>query len=301
MKKKFDKYFRSIHSVNLMMFVHAILFPYHKLRGVTNVLKAMFGEDNLELSVKSVKEAAIRNRYNVIEEYLRKEEQAYQRALMSEETTQEEKTETQRKLTDLRKKMMDEEANKVIELAELAKDKNRQIADTILDVAGSISDVFGGLADAISAHTEAMVKAGKMTDDEAQKQFDKVKRLQMAQAYLSTISGAIGAYMGASSTIPPPMGQIVGAAAAAAVMANGAAQIEALRHTDPNNSSASLKSISVTPTYEAYRPDTVRTVTGEGEELKLRNAMKGMNLWVSVTDIDNAQKGHQVRVAESKF
>lgn len=246
-------------------------------------------------------EAAIRNRYNVIEEYLRKEEQAYQRALMSEETTQEEKTETQRKLTDLRKKMMDEEANKVIELAELAKDKNRQIADTILDVAGSISDVFGGLADAISAHTEYLVKSGKITDKEAQKQFDKTKRLQMAQAYLSTISGAIGAYMGASSTIPPPMGQIVGAAAAAAVMANGAAQIEALRHTDPNNSSASLKSISVTPTYEAYRPETVMTVTGEGEELKLRNAMKQMNMWVSVTDINNAQKDRSVRVAESKF
>lgn len=248
-------------------------------------------------------EAAIRNRYNVIEEYLRKEEQAYQRALISEETTQEEKTETQRKLTDLRKKMMDEEANKVIELAELAKDKNRQIADTILDVAGSISDVFGGLADAISAHTEAMLKEGKITDKEAQKEFKRVKNLQLAQAYISMISGAIGAYMQASQTIPPPYGQIVGAAAAAGVMATGAAQIEQIRHTEPgsNSTSSSFNNVAVTPTYEAYRPDTVRTVTGEGEELKLRNAMKGMNLWVSVTDIDNAQKGRQVRVSESKF
>ena len=248
-------------------------------------------------------EAAIRNRYNVIEEYLRKEEQAYQRALMSEETTQEEKTETQRKLTDLRKKMMDEEANKVIELAELAKDKNRQIADTILDVAGSISDVFGGLADAISAHTEAMLKEGKITDKEAEKEFKRVKNLQLAQAYISMISGAIGAYMQASQTIPPPYGQIVGAAAAAGVMATGAAQIEQIRHTEPgsNSTSSSFNNVAVTPTYEAYRPDTVRTVTGEGEELKLRNAMKSANFWVAVSDIDNAQKGRQVRVAESKF
>lgn len=246
-------------------------------------------------------ENAIVERYRKTMDVMLQEEAVYKKVLKSEEASDAEKTAATQKLSKLRQRMMDQEEEKVIELAELTKDKNREVADAMLDVAGSIGDVFGSLADAISAHTQAMIDAGKMTDEQAQKEFKKVKDLQIAQATISMISGAIGAFMQASQTIPPPIGQIVGGAAAAAVLATGAAQIEQIRHTKPGSSSSSVKNVSVTPTYERYQAPTVQNVNGLDDELKLRNALEQARIWVSVSDIDSAQKGRRVKVAESKF
>ena len=58
------------------------------------------------------------------------------------------------------------------------------------------------------------------TDEEnAEKNANKIKALRIAAATVDTISGAIGAFMQASETIPPPYGQIVGALEAATITA----------------------------------------------------------------------------------
>lgn len=76
---------------------------------------------------------------------------------------------------------------------------------------GVFVGVFGDLADA--------------QDKSTQDGFKRYKEFAIAQATISTISGAIGAFSQAAAAFPPPYGEIAGAVAAAAVTAAGFARI----------------------------------------------------------------------------
>ncbi|KAL3632366.1 hypothetical protein CASFOL_025350 [Castilleja foliolosa] len=65
MKKKFDKYFGDFKKLNLLLFVAALLDPQHKMRGVTSVLKGLFGEREVHTMVNAVKDFA----FNLFDKY----------------------------------------------------------------------------------------------------------------------------------------------------------------------------------------------------------------------------------------
>ena len=50
-----------------------------------------------------------------------------------------------------------------------------------------------------------------------------------------------------------------------------------------------------------FNPQLTQNATGQQETEDLANAIGKQNIWVSVTDIDNAQKQGRVRVSESSF
>lgn len=159
---------------------------------------------------------------------------------------------------------------------------------------GAISGVLDGLADAMEAN-----------GDESAAAQERIKNMRIAAATIDTIGGAIGAFMQATQTIPPPWGQIVGAVQAAAVVATGIAQINKIRQTDVSGKSSSSGSVSAPAAVQAPTVRTeyqqVRNITGASEEERLNRMAGEQRVYVLESDIEAAQDRRRVRVRESTF
>lgn len=101
-----------------------------------------------------------------------------------------------------------ESVDRAIEQQKRAAEIEAQLLKTRLTVA---EETFGSIASAIKEFGGEGTTAYKV--------------FATAQAVMSTAIGAIGAFTQASAAFPPPFGQIIGAVAAGAVVAFGAAQI----------------------------------------------------------------------------
>jgi len=174
------------------------------------------------------------------------------------------------------------------------------------DLAGHINSITESTADmweeSLRKQKEDSEAAGKY-DEKKRKQLEDqykwIQGLRIATATIDTIQGAIAAYMGYQE-LGQPWGGILGATAAAAVIASGAAEIQKIANTNPYNQ-ASLDSSAAYPTVTPYVPQYTANMTGLQETEQLANALGKTNIWVSVKDINSAQKENEVKVAESRF
>ena len=165
--------------------------------------------------------------------------------------------------------------------------------DLLKGVASATSDILGSIADLYEDDGE-----------NSEKNANKIKNLRIAAATIDTISGAIGAFMQASQTIPPPYGQIVGAAAAAAVTESGIAQIAKLKSTKVSGSAS-----SDTPSTPAVAPaptlttevSNVRSVTSASEESRLNQMAREQRVYILASDIEASQNQIKTQVSESSF
>jgi hypothetical protein len=139
-------------------------------------------------------------------------------------------------------------------------------------------------------------------EESAEKNADKIKALRISEATINTISGAIGAYMSAVSTLPPPYGIIVGAAQAATVTAAGIAQIAQMRKTKVGSSGAvsTPSAVVSAPSVETNVP-SVRSVTSATEEERLNQMAKDQRVYIVSSDIEAALDDNKTRVEESSF
>lgn len=144
-------------------------------------------------------------------------------------------------------------------------------------------------------------KVRRYTDEDI---FNATKDRRISLGWLETIQGSLAAFMGYQE-YPQPYGALLGAAAAAATFAAGVAQIEAIKATQfdsaGNNVSNPTAVINATPRLADYSPDTIQNLTGASETQNLANALQQTPIYVSVTDINNAQAKVTDRNNESSF
>ena len=55
----------------------------------------------------------------------------------------------------------------------------------------SVSNVMGTVSDIMQANIEEKVKRGEISEEEAEKEFENVKKLQIAEAIINTLTGAL--------------------------------------------------------------------------------------------------------------
>ena len=175
-----------------------------------------------------------------------------------------------------------------------AEEKAKAQKDILKGVASATSGILGSIADMYEEDEE-----------NSEKNADKIKGLRIAAATIDTLSGAIGAFMQASETIPPPYGQIVGAISAAAVTAAGIAEIAKIKSTKVNGSSGS----AATPTSPAVASAptlttevaNVRSLTSASEEDRLNQMASDQRVYIVASDIEASQNQIKTQVAESSF
>lgn len=176
--------------------------------------------------------------------------------------------------------------------AERRKATTQDMLNTMQGLASGTSSILSSIADMYEEDAENSEEAAK-----------KVKALRIASATIETISGAIGAFMQASSTIPPPAGQIVGAVQAAAVIATGLAQIQKIRNTEIDKDSDTGGSISASVDAPALTPQVneVRNITSASEEDRLNRMASDQRVYILSSDIEASQRQRQVQVKETTF
>lgn len=245
----------------------------------------------------------LENRYALQAEYLQREIDLYKNAIATKNLTDEERINLVNGITALEIQQKDLLAQKTIESNYLMIDSYENMTTSIMGIAGALTDVLSSVSDVIMENADAQLKAGKITEEEYNRQFKKSKAIQIATATINTIAGALGAFMGITKDTGG-WGIALAIAQATAVFTAGMAQIQKIKNTQPNNSSGGSNGryaeVTATPTSD-FKPTYTQNITGQQETEYLANALSKTPIWVSVKDIDNAQNAGRVRVAESSF
>lgn len=169
--------------------------------------------------------------------------------------------------------------------------KSKAKIQTYQSVATSMSSILG-----------AMASIYESDERNATKNVSKIKALKVAEATINTINGAIGAYMQACATLPPPFGQITGAASAAAITAAGIAQVAQIKNTQISSTGA-ISSVPAAITAPTMQMDlqNVHTITSASEEDRLNRLAEDQRVILVMSDLEERQNDKRVQVEESSF
>lgn len=152
------------------------------------------------------------------------------------------------------------------------------------------ADIFGALADMMESGTD-------VTEGEAR----KAKNLRIASATIDMFQGATTAYSTAQS-LGVPMGPIVGAANAAAVIATGMANIAKIKSQNVS-ATGSAGATSPTVSTPSITPNVqqVRTITSASEEDRLNQMAYDQQVYILDSQLEANARARQVRVRETSF
>ena len=192
------------------------------------------------------------------------------------------------------------------------KSVKEQIDITIKLMKGTAS-LMGGIADIMKANIDQKVENGKISEEEAEKEFERVKALQIAEATINTIAGAITAYTTAQS-LGPIAGKIIGAINAAAVTAMGIAQIQQIKQQKYNSSgnisspsaggagsvqTVDFQNVSVNPLLD---PEKDAAALREAERERDRDEQpKEQRVIILQSDLEDSAKQVEIRQTSSTF
>ena len=109
---------------------------------------------------------------------------------------------------------------------------------TYLAMSKGISSVFSKVADIMEENINQKVKNGEISEEQAKEEFERIKKLQIAEAVVNTISGAVGAFMQDKKAFPAPYNYIVAGIDMAATLAAGIAQIQQIKNTQYGSESS---------------------------------------------------------------
>ena len=159
------------------------------------------------------------------------------------------------------------------QMLELEKQTQQDKLQAWQESIAQIGNLLGALEGMYEADVQAQLKAGEITQEQAEKQLEKYRGVKAAAATMDALASAVGAYNSMASI--PYVGPALGAIAAAAALAAGYANVRQILATKKDGSSnASTQYQQVTPVAADYNPTYVTNVTGEQETEQLANAMQ---------------------------
>lgn len=157
--------------------------------------------------------------------------------------------------------------------------------------ANAVASIAGSLADIYEANGQADAKAAA-----------KAKGLRIAETTISTISGAVSAYMNTIESIKIPAVAIpLAVVNAATVLAAGFAQIKKIQSTKIPGAASSAGAVVQPPTVSAPAVQQVRTITGASEEERLNRMASGQRVYILASDLQAERDSTRVRIAETSF
>ena len=287
------------------------------VEGIANEAQNAFNKHNMSWEMQATTNFAytglspeqqrteLENRYALQAEYLQREIDLYKNAIATKNLTDEERINLVNGITALEIQQKDLLTQKTIESNYLMIDSYENMTTSIMGIAGALTDVLSSVSDVIMENADAQLKAGKITEEEYNRQFEKSKAIQIATATINTIAGALGAFMGITKDTGG-WGLALAIAQATAVLASGMAQIQKIKNTQPNNSSGGSNGryaeVTATPTSD-FKPTYTQNVTGQQETEYLANALSKnpIKAYVVESEITNAQNLALQRNREGSF
>ena len=172
----------------------------------------------------------------------------------------------------------------------------RNTAKIWSDYGDAVTTVLDTIGDAWQKNLERQVKSGKLTEDEAKKQFKLIQAMQYSLSVVNAAASIVSIWS------DPEMGVYQKIATTVAVAAQNAAELVTIATTQFGNMSNSASAGAAANYIPAVINDTnplnyTRNFTTAEE----RDEINRQNVWISVDDINTAQNKVKAKVAESRF
>lgn len=242
--------------------------------------------------------------YKIEIDQLQEMVEIYKKAANDINLSEEERTAAKKKEAEARGKIRQLEEDRELEHKKFVLQNYEDIQETILGVAQSVATILDSIYDTIQSSMQRQVNEGKMTEEEMEKQMEKYRWIQYTSTVITTARNAVEAYGAGIKTFPYnlPLGQILGIAGAAAAIAQGVAQLAAIKAASKSSTlgnAAAMQPTSIAQT--EYQPTYQASLTNRSDTDYLRNALSEQPIWVSVKDIDSAQNRVRVTEKEASF
>lgn len=158
------------------------------------------------------------------------------------------------KKEEIAQRIAENERQRAIVEHQQLEERKKDLAEEVqayADAATSIASIFGIAAQAREEDIRRRVEEGKISEEQAEKEFETVKNWQLAENWINTAAGITRALTGITTSLGPA-GWIPQAAQAAALLANGIAQDRRIRATQfgsgaTGGGGVSAPSVGVTP------------------------------------------------------
>ena len=132
-------------------------------------------------------------------------------------------------------------------------------------------------------------------------QLKRAKAMKVASAIMTTLQGAVAAYVsGVESGIPAPGNIILGAAQAATVTAAGMANVAQIKRTNPGDTGSASVPAFQAPSVPTTM-NTTRSITSASEEDRLNYMARDQKVVLIMSELEAKQGQRQVQLAESSF
>lgn len=195
--------------------------------------------------------------------------------------------EYQQQAADMEVKIEENALREKKRLRELDKADRKQMLEGMVS---TVSGVLGSLAAIYEADDKASAA-----------QLKRAKAMKVAAAIMTTLQGAIAAYVsGVESGIPAPGNIILGAAQAATVTAAGMANVAQIKRTN-TDSSATVSVPAVQAPSVPTTMNTTRSITSASEEDRLNYMARDQRVVLVTSELEVKQGQRRVQLAESSF
>lgn len=171
----------------------------------------------------------------------------------------------------------------------------RNTAKVWQDYGDAVTTVLDTIGDAWQKNLERQVKAGRMTEDEAKKQFKMIQAMQYSLSVVNAAASLISIWAS------PEMGVYQKIATTVAVAAQNAAELITIATTQFGDMSGSVDAGSTNFTPAVINDTNPLNYTRNFTTAEEKEEINNQNIWVSVEEIANAENKRKVKVAESRF
>lgn len=185
-----------------------------------------------------------------------------------------------------------------VKIEENAKRRKKEIRDRDRE---DFKTSMQGLVSVTTGVLSSLASIYEANDKASAAQLKRAKALKVASAIITTLEGAVAAYIsGVKSEIPPPGNIILGAAQAATVTAAGMANVAQIKRTNPGETGS-----AVVPAFQApsipTTMNTTRSITSASEEDRLNYMAHDQRVVLVTSDLEVKQGQRRVQLAESSF
>lgn len=189
------------------------------------------------------------------------------------------------------------------------KKNNKVTFDSYMQMGSGISDLMDNVAGIMEEDIRNKQENGKISEEEAKKQFETVKTLQLVSATINMIQGAITAYSTAQS-LGPIAGPIVGGINAAAVTAMGIMNIQKIKSQQWGSSGDTSGAASTPATREAANVDfsgvNVNPLLDETADINRMTTLSEQQqseqrVYILQSDIADSMQQVQIRQSNTTF
>ena len=168
------------------------------------------------------------------------------------------------------------------------------------DAANGIADIFGIVAEAEEERIQRELDAGKISEEEAKRQFKTVKQWQYAQTWINTIAG-----MTAALTSPilnsTPAGWVAASVQAASLLSTGIAQTIKIKNTDFNGGGVSSGGSGITASPSVTPIDVRNDIQQSPTVLPDSQSPRNQRVYILERDIQDSNRRVEVRENNSTF